>query len=152
MEKWDRILNVDHVVLELQSDRKWDAIGELIAVLDGDEAIDDLEQLRADVIRRERESSTGIGSGVAIPHAHEDGIRREVLAVGISRAGIEFEAIDGEPVHIVALLATPKKHQKRRMELLAALSRLLQNEDVRTSLLDARDGEAVIEVFRSRHN
>ena len=152
MEKWDRILNVDHVVLELQSDRKWDAIGELIAVLDGDEAIDDLEQLRADVIRRERESSTGIGSGVAIPHAHEDGIRREVLAVGISRAGIEFEAIDGEPVHIVALLATPKKHQKRRMELLAALSRLLQNKDVRTSLLDARDGEAVIEVFRSRHN
>ena len=152
MEKWDRILKANHVVLELQADRKWDVIRELTAVLDAENAVVDLEQLLAAVIRRERESSTGIGRGVAIPHAHEDIIRREFLAIGISRAGIEFDAIDGEPVHIVALLATPKKHQKRHMELLASLSRLLQDADVRARLLAASDVEAVIEVFKNKGN
>jgi fructose-specific phosphotransferase system IIA component len=150
MEKWDRILKANHVVLEFKADRKWDVIRELTAVLDAENAVVDLEQLLAAVIQRERESSTGIGSGVAIPHAHEDSIRREFLAIGISRAGIEFDAIDGEPVHIVALLATPKKHQKRHMELLASLSRLLQDPDVRARLLAANDVEAVIEVFKSK--
>ena len=150
MEKWDRILKANHVVLELQADRKWDVIRELTAVLDAENAVVDLEQLLAAVIQRERESSTGIGSGVAIPHAHEDTIRRDFLAIGISRAGIEFDAIDGEPVHIVALLATPKKHQKRHMELLASLSRLLQDADVRARLLAASDVEAVIEVFKGK--
>ena len=152
MEKWDRILTPDHVIVELQSDRKWDAIRELTTVLEGDDAVRDLDQLRADVIQRERESSTGIGKGVAIPHAHADSIRRETLAVGISRSGIEFDAIDGEPVHIVALLATPQKHQKRRMELLAALSRQLQNEAVRSSILKATDAAGVIEAFANPAN
>ena len=150
MEKWDRILNVNHVVLELHADRKWDVIRELTSVLDGEKAVGDLEQLRAAVILRERESSTGIGSGVAIPHAHEDSIRREVLVIGRSKTGIEFDAIDGELVHIVALLATPKKHQSRHMELLASLSRLLQDPDVRSSLLAATDAEAVLEAFKSK--
>ena len=70
-----------------------------------------------------------------------------MLAIGISREGIEFASPDGLPVHIVALLATPLKHQKQQMALLAALSRLLQHRDVRESLLQAADAMAVVDTF-----
>ena len=149
MEKWDRILNPDHVLLGLQANGSIAAIRELAQLLEGDEAIRDHKRLIADIIRREQQSSMGIGHGVAVPHAHEDSIGRQILAVGISREGVEFSAIDGKPVHIVALLATPKKHHKQHMELLAALSRLLQNQDVRENLLTAADAASVVEIFKS---
>ena len=147
MGKWARILKQEHVVVELTSTRKFDALRELTAVLEDEAAIDDLKQFLADLILREKQSSTGIGKGVAVPHAHEDSIRREVLAIGISKQGIDFDAIDGEPVHIMALLATPTKHQKKHMELLASLSRVLQDEATRTELVAAPDAAAIIEIF-----
>jgi fructose-specific phosphotransferase system IIA component len=132
----------------LQSKRNFDAIRELAGVLREDQAIEDPKRFLANLIRREKQGSTGIGKGVAVPHVHEDSISRQVLAVGISREGIEFSAIDGEPVHIIALLATPKRHHKQHMELLAALSRLLQHQEVRASLLNAPDAAKVMEIFK----
>ena len=148
MEKWDRILSASHILVDLQSKRNFDAIRELAVVLQEDQAIEDPKRFLANLIRREKQGSTGIGKGVAVPHVHEDTISRQVLAVGISRDGIEFDAIDGEPVHIIALLATPKRHHKQHMELLAALSRLLQHQEVRASLLNAPDAAKVLEIFR----
>ncbi len=148
MEKWDRILSSSHILVDLQSKRNFDAIRELAGVLREDQAIEDPKRFLANLIRREKQGSTGIGKGVAVPHVHEDSISRQVLAVGISREGIEFSAIDGEPVHIIALLATPKRHHKQHMELLAALSRLLQHQEVRASLLNAPDAAKVMEIFK----
>jgi fructose-specific phosphotransferase system IIA component len=149
MEKWDRILSKENVLVDLQAKRNIAAIRELAGVLEDDEAILDHKSFLADVIRREQQSSTGIGHGVAVPHAHEDTIWRQILAVGISRNGVDFGGVDGEPVRIVALLATPKKHHKKHMELLAALSRLLQHEDVRQSLIQATEAAEVIDIFRA---
>ena len=84
-----------------------------------------------------------------MPHAHEDSIRRQILAIGISHEGIEFDSVDGEPVHVVAVLGTPKKHQKQHMELLAALSRLLQHEQTRETLLAAANAAEVVDIFKS---
>ncbi len=148
MEKWDRILSSSHILVDLQSKRNFDAIRELAGVLREDQAIEDPKRFLANLIRREKQGSTGIGKGVAVPHVHEDSISRQVLAVGISLEGIEFSAIDGEPVHIIALLATPKRHHKQHMELLAALSRLLQHQEVRASLLNAPDAAKVMEIFK----
>jgi fructose-specific phosphotransferase system IIA component len=133
----------------MQSRRKFDAIRELAGVLGMDDAIGDSKRFLANLIRREKQGSTGIGKGVAVPHVHEDSISRQVLAVGISREGIEFNAIDGEPVHIIALLATPKRHHKQHMDLLAALSRMLQQGKVRSSLIEASDAEKVLEIFKA---
>lgn len=149
MDKWDRILTADNVLVGLQSRRKYDALRELAAVFENDDAVQDPKAFLANLIRREQQSTTGIGRGVAVPHAHEDSIRRQILAVGISREGIEFESADGEPVHIVAVLATPRKHQKQHMELLAALSRLLQQDRVRDSLIEAADAAQVVEIISS---
>ena len=147
MDKWDRILSADNVVVGLQAQHNIAAIRELAAVLGGEEAIRDHKRFLAEVIRREQQVTTGIGHGVAVPHIHEDIIERQILALGISQEGIEFGAVDGQPVHIVALLATPKKHHKQHMELLAALSRLLQHQEVRDSLLQAGDGAEVVGIF-----
>ena len=147
MGKWARILKQEHVVVELKSTRKFDALRELTAVLEDEADIEDYKQFLADLIRREKQGSTGIGKGVAVPHAHEDSIRREVLAIGISKEGIDFDSVDGDPVHIMALLATPTKHQNKHMEMLAALSRVLQDEQTRSELVAAVDAATVIEIF-----
>ena len=147
MEKWERILDPSNVLVGLKAQRNFDAIRELASVLEDDGAVPDQKRFLADLIRREKQASTGIGKGVAVPHAHEDSIERQLLAIGISREGIDFASIDGEPVHIVALLATPRKHQKQHMELLAALSRRLQNEEVRQSLIQAADSAEVVDIF-----
>jgi len=150
MYKWDRILHEDNVVVGLKSTRKFDVIRELCGVLADDQAIVDHERFLADVIRREKHSSTGIGKGVAVPHVHEDIVRRQILAVGISRDGVDFGAADGQPVHIVALFASPQKHQKQHMELLAALSRLLQQDEARQLLVEAASPAEVVSIFATR--
>ncbi len=149
MDKWDRILRKDNVVVDLQSRRKFDVLRELSAVFDNDDAIEDPKQFLADLIRREQQGSTGIGKGVAVPHAHEDSILRQILAIGISREGIDFDSADDAAVHIVALLGTPRKHQKQHMELLAELSRLLQQDQVRDDLVEAASAADVLAVFKS---
>ena len=148
MEKWERILDPSNVLVDLKAQRNFDAIRELASVLADDGAVRDQKGFLSDLIRREQQASTGIGKGVAVPHTHEDGIERQLLAIGISRAGIEFASPDGQPVHIVALLATPRKHQKQHMELLAALSRLLQHQGVRESLIQAADAVEVVDIFK----
>ena len=147
MEKLNRILDPNKVVLNLAAQRNFDAIRELATALLQDEAVPDPKHLLAALIRREQQASTGIGKGVAIPHAHEDGIQRQFLAIGISPAGIDFDAPDGQLVHIIALLVTPRKHQKQHMALLAALSQCLQQEAVRQRLRQAADAAEVVDIF-----
>ena len=149
MDKWDRILSEDNVLVDLKSRRKFDILRELSAVFVDDDAIEDPKQFLADLIRREQESSSGIGKGVAVPHVHEDSISRQILAIGVSREGIDFESVDEAPVHVVAMLGTPRKHQKQHMELLAELSRLLQQGRVRDEIVEAADAGQVLAIFKS---
>ena len=149
MDKWDRILSEDNVLVDLKSRRKFDVLRELSAVFVDDDAIEDPKQFLVDLIRREQESSSGIGKGVAVPHVHEDSISRQILAIGVSREGIDFESVDEAPVHVVAMLGTPRKHQKQQMELLAELSRLLQQGRVRDEIVEAADAGQVLAIFKS---
>ncbi len=150
MAKWDRILKPQHILIGLNSRRNFEAIRELASVFGADGV--NVKELVANIIKREREASTGIGKGVAVPHAHLDDIPHQLLAVGISRVGVDFSSIDDEPVKIIALLATPVKHQKQHMELLAALSRTLQQETVRLELTSAVDNSEVLDIFSRSAN
>ncbi|MCC7265614.1 MAG: PTS sugar transporter subunit IIA [Candidatus Latescibacteria bacterium] len=145
--KWGRLLTADRIVVGLEATRNRDAIRELAAVLQNDAAIEDFKSLLTDLMRREEHGWTCIGKGVAIPHVHEDTIKTPRLAIGISRQGIEFGASDGQPIHLIALLVTPKKHQTQHLELLAALSRLVQVDEVRLQLIQAADAAEVLEIF-----
>ena len=148
MDKWDRLLGEKNVLVGMKARRNFDAIRELAAVFQNEPAVFDSKRFVSELIRREQQSSTGIGKGVAVPHVHDDSIERQLLAIGISPEGIDFNSIDDSPVHIVALLATPRKHHDQHMELLAALSRLLQHDGFRQQLVQAKDAGAVVKLFK----
>jgi fructose-specific phosphotransferase system IIA component len=88
---------------------------------------------------REELGSTGIGSSVAVPHAKHDAIQDLVCAFGRSRKGVSFDALDGEPVHVVFLLLSSKSASGAHLEALAAISRLVRNEKFVRFLRDAKD-------------
>lgn len=148
MKKLKRILDPNKVVLNLAAQRNFDAIRELATALWQADAVPDQKRLLAGLIQREKQLPTGIGKGVALPHTRDD-IQRQLLVIGISQAGIDFGAPDGLPVHIIALLVSPRKHQKQHMALLAALSQCLQQEEVRQRLLQAANEAEVVDIFAS---
>jgi len=104
---------------------------------------DILTSLRA----RERLMSTGIGRGVAIPHAELDPPIPAVAVVGISRDGIDFGSADGKPVHVVFLLALGREAGAKRVEVLSILCRIFRKESVREEVRTAKSGEEVLAVL-----
>ncbi len=102
------------------------------------------------LMERERLGTTGIGGGIAIPHGKLKQLEEEIMCIGISRKGVDFEAMDGRPVHIFFLLFTPEGATVVHLMLLSRISKLLKNELFRQRLLDAPDAEsicAIIEEF-----
>jgi len=99
------------------------------------------------IMAREKLGSTGMGHGVAIPHGRLQGLNTPAVVVAIHEEGVDFDAIDGAPVHIVVMLLVPDDEDKAHLKLLAALARLLQQPHVRRALLQARDAQAVVDLF-----
>ena len=91
--------------------------------------------------------STGIGLGIAIPHAKIAGVSKFVVAVGRHTVGIEFDAIDARPVHLVVLIAGPQDAQDRYLRLLARLSGRLKQDDVRKRILAAKDPSEIVTIL-----
>ncbi len=109
-------------------------------------ALDEDQVLEA-VMAREKLGSTGIGYGVAIPHARLKGLSAPLVAVARHHDGIDFDAIDGEPVFIVVMLLVPEDSTSEHLKLLARFARALQQEAFRSSLLQAADAEAMAQCF-----
>lgn len=103
-----------------------------------------------DVLQREELAGTGLGDGIAIPHAEVVGLEEPALAFGRSSIGLDFDAPDGERAHLVFLLLTPPRDFDRELKLLAEIARLLMQPDVRAGLLAATDKEAVLGVLEGR--
>jgi len=106
------------------------------------------ERIRASVWEREREVSTGIGRGVAIPHAEIDADFETSAVIGISPKGVDFDALDSSPVHVVFLLVCPFREEQARLKILRGLSRLLGEASVRKALRKASSEEEIVEIVR----
>ncbi|MBW1866005.1 MAG: PTS sugar transporter subunit IIA, partial [Deltaproteobacteria bacterium] len=106
----------------------------------------DQEILVKVLIERERLGSTGIGGGVGIPHGKLDDLKSITLGVGISRRGVDFESMDGNPTHIFFLLLTPENSTGLHLKLLARVSRLLKKGPFKERLLQALDRD---EIYRA---
>jgi PTS system nitrogen regulatory IIA component len=98
---------------------------------------------------RERLGSTGIGSGVGIPHGKLKDLESLVLGFGLSRNGVDFESMDGKPTHIFFLLLTPENSTGLHLKLLARISRLLKNESFRDKLLNAADRDEIFSILEA---
>jgi len=107
----------------------------------------DPDQVLEVVMAREHLGSTGIGHGVAIPHGRMPDLSHPVIALARHQNGIDFDAIDGEPVHIVILLLVPDGEDRTHLDLLAKLARLLQQATFREAIMNADSSKAISELF-----
>lgn len=122
-----------------------DAVIDLLA---GSEAVVDLDQFRADVFAREALMSTGVGKGLALPHARSKAVRDTVAAFAVTADPVEYRALDGEPVRLVFLLCGPEDERGSHITLLSRVSRLMNDEAFRDQLLAAPNVAAVLNAFR----
>jgi len=141
------ILSEERVTTQLTATTKEEALSALAELFTADDDTLDAQIVYEVLSERERLASTGIGSGVAIPHGRIGQLERLRAALAISPAGIPFEAIDGAPVRIVVGVLAPQHHTGDHLRVLARVSRLLRNPEVRESLLAARDAHAAYEII-----
>lgn len=125
------------ITTDLKSSGKNDVLAELGTLLASKVAFDAAKLTRI-LIERERLATTGIGEGVAIPHGKLDGLAQITVAIGLSRTGIPFDAVDGAPVRIFVALLAPNSSAGDHLRALGRLSKLLKSPDVRTRLLAER--------------
>ena len=143
------LLTEEQIVPELKSTDHWEVIVELVEhLIEGDflsEAI--REDALAALKEREEKISTGIGSGVAIPHAFSDDIDEVAAMFGRSKEGVNFEAVDNNPVHFIVLFIVPKKQYHLHLKTLAAIAKLFTRSEVRQQLAEAETRADLLAVF-----
>ncbi len=134
--------------IHMKARTKDEAIKELAELLRNAEEVTDFDGFVRDVFEREEVASTGIGNRAAAPHARTDAVSSFVIAVGRSEEGIDFDSIDGQPVHVFFLMGTPKSPLGNYLKLLARLMRLLKEHGFVDSLVKAKSADEVISHFR----
>lgn len=143
------LLSDEQIIPEMQATERWSAIKELVDLLTAQGRIAEtdrpevLEALRA----REQTMSTGIGFGIAIPHASSGKISEVVAAFGRSTSGIEFGSLDHAPVRFIVLFIVPKDQFQVHLRTLAAIAKFLNDRGVRERLASAEGGREILEVF-----
>jgi len=143
-------LKEEMICLNLKATEKGEAIRELGSFIRKAEEINNYEMFLKDVVEREKLTTTGIGDGVALPHARTDAVTRFVLAFGRSESGVEFESLDRKKAKLIFLMGTPKTAGlDQYLVLLAHLTRLLKGESFRESLLKAKSPGEIIDIFKN---
>jgi mannitol/fructose-specific phosphotransferase system IIA component (Ntr-type) len=142
-----------HVTLALAATTREDAVRELAALLSASRALPKAraEALATEVLARESEGTTGIGGGVAVPHAKTTLVDDLVVAVGVSREGIDFAAVDGDPVHVVFLIAAPPTAAAEYLALMKWVVSLTRSKYWMKLLRGAPTPEALVEVLDESH-
>ncbi len=144
-------LTPDRVAI-LNSTDKPSCLDEMCRLISRSTAIADANDFRRAILRREETLSTGIGLGLAVPHAKIDTVKNFVLAVGIQPRGLEFDSLDKKPVHIVVMVGTPADKQREYLRLLAEITSLLKEEAVRVRILEAPDVASVYKIFVAKRH
>lgn len=145
------LLSKEQIIPEMQALERSDAIVELVDVLvaHGQIKPDDRDTVLGALRAREATMSTGIGFGIAIPHASSDRVSKVVAAFGRSSKGIEFDALDNAPVRFVVLFVVPKDQFQTHLRTLAAIAKFLNDRNVRERLGTAASAEEILQIFES---
>jgi mannitol/fructose-specific phosphotransferase system IIA component (Ntr-type) len=146
------ILSKQQIITELRAANRWDAIDELIdnLVATGKIKAQDREPIAAVVKKRESSMSTGIGFGIGIPHASTDLISEVVGALGRSQSGVNFDALDNQPVHLVMLFLVPQGQFQKHLHTLANIAKLLHKAEFRQALEQAPDADTMLQIIREQ--
>lgn len=144
------LLKKDTIILDLKSSSKAEVIEELVSKLDSAGRLNDKEEYKKAIIAREEQFSTGIGEGIAIPHAKTAAVKVPALAFGRSKDGVDYDSLDGNPAHIFFMIAASEGAHSDHIETLSRLSTLLMNEDFKKKLLEAKTEDEVLALIDSQ--
>ena len=140
------LLNARAVAARLKAGTKRDAMIELVGLLETGHGLESRGEILDRVLRREAMMSTGIGNGVAIPHGKARSVDRMLAACAVSREGVDFDSIDGQPTYIFFVVVAPENSTGIHLKALARISRLFKDPEFRQRLLAAPDAH---EMYRT---
>lgn len=136
------------IAANLKATDKEGVIRELVDLLANAGDIKNKEDLIKSVLTRESLGSTGIGQGIGIPHAKTQSVKSLIAAFGLSQTGVNFESLDGEPVHIFFLLVAPEESAGPHLKALARISRMLKDKHFRDMLRKAKEEKDVLRIIQ----
>ena len=142
------LLAPERIQVGLSEHGKEAVIGAVVDLLASAPEVVDLARVSADVFEREAVMSTGVGKGLALPHARTSGVTGTVAAFAVTAHPVDYGALDGQPVRLVFLLAGPDTEHGTHIRLLSRISRLMNDDAFRTRLTEATDSEAVLACFQ----
>lgn len=141
------VLDQGSVIADLKARTKQEVLEELAAPVARLAKVE-LREVVEVLLERERLGSTGIGGGIGIPHGKLKQLDQQIIGFGLSRKGVDFESLDGEPTRIFFLLMTPENSTGLHLKLLARISRILKNEPFRERLLQAKSAEEIYAIIK----
>jgi fructose-specific phosphotransferase system IIA component len=146
--KLSDLFKEDNIFLGVEPGGKDALLERILKALNSGGLIRDFDNALRDVIERENVMSTGIGNGVAIPHAYTDGVDKLVAGFFRTRESVDFDALDGDNVDLFFIILGPKASRRDHIKVLAKISRLLNHEEFRDELRSAADVGGVLGVFK----
>ena len=135
------------IKLDMVSKQKEDAIKELTSLLKMENQIKNESKFLKAVLKREKEGTTGIGMGVAIPHGKSKTVQQPTLVFGKSKGGIEYDSLDGNPVYLMFLIAVPENSSDEHLKILSHISRKLMREEIRNQLMNLEQKSEFYTIF-----
>ncbi len=144
------LLKKDTIILHLSSSNKQEVIEELVNKLDEAGRLSDREGYKQAIIKREEQSTTGIGEGIAIPHAKSEAVKNAALCFGRSKDGIDYESLDGQPANLFFMIAAPEGANDTHLDTLSKLSSMLMYDDFRQSLLNAGSADEILSIIDAK--
>ncbi|HEY8804064.1 MAG TPA: fructose-specific PTS transporter subunit EIIC [Clostridium sp.] len=145
-----QLLKKNTIILDLKSNSKAEVIDELVNKLDSAGMLNDKEEYKKAILKREADFSTGIGEGIAIPHAKVAAVKTPALAFGRSTDGIDFDSLDDNPANIFFMIAATEGANNTHLETLSRLSTMLMNEDFKKKLLIVKTPDEVLSLIDSQ--
>ncbi len=145
--KITELLSKDTIILELKATTKSQAIDELVNKLDRSGKISDKQEFKKAILKREEQFSTGVGNGVAIPHAKTSAVRTPALAFGYSKEGIDYDSLDEKPAHIFFMIAGKDRENNEHLETLSRLSTMLMNEEFRNKMMHVKSEKELLDII-----
>jgi len=144
------LITPECVSMKLQGETKEEIITELVDILAIQGKLLDRDMVLHDVLEREKVMSTGMQYGIALPHAKTDGVGDMVVAVGIKKQGVEFDAVDGEKSRLFIMVVSPKKSAGPHIQFLASIGSVLNDDAIREAVINAPTVAKVISLLRNK--
>jgi len=147
MERISELLAPDLINLNLTSREKEGVLVEVAEMVHKAGKVSDKDLFLAAIAKRENLESTGIGKGLAIPHARTDTVDGVVMAFARSKEGVDFQSLDQKPAHLIFLIASPEREKSAYIKALARISRLMRKDSFRQQLMEAATPQEVIQLI-----